>query len=341
MAIRNISLAFAEGMGVHGALDSYLRGIEYAEKNFKADAALELNSAIKDQVALLTEMVKEVQQRSLTAPLSFYGNFYRHQKSLCDSQSVKAEYEEWKRDVGGMNIDLLKDKQTLEVAEFLKRKILRITQDPSEREIRQVDLSKVRPHLPCDYELPKGFKKCCARFKRFIEWNGDILKIDYNKWGNYLFQNYYDLTADERRAFVELDIMLDLIHQDMISMAMAASKEDRIRESIALLMNERFGREPLFNFQGHWQAVYRILVDKGFCHDSDFDGFDSFIKRVMPMEVNKPYSKPSVKQISQTDFNKPFAEWTFDPFTSKTRRPFDRMFAVAQRFLEILEENGL
>ena len=119
------------------------------------------------------------------------------------------------------------------------------------------------------------------------------------------------------------------------------SQEERIRQSIALLMEERYGDEPLFNLQGHWQAVYRILVDKGYCRDSDFDGFDAFIRRVMPEEVNKPYKKDSVKQISQTDFIRPFDEWAFDMQTSKTRRPFDRMVTIARRFREILEENGL
>jgi hypothetical protein len=114
-----------------------------------------------------------------------------------------------------------------------------------------------------------------------------------------------------------------------------------IRHCISLLMLERYGDEPLFNQQSHWQAIYRILVDKGYCRDSDFDGFDIFIRSVMPEEVNKPYRKESVKNISQTDFGKPFEQWRFDPETSKTRKPYDRMVAVVQRFKEILEENGL
>jgi len=116
---------------------------------------------------------------------------------------------------------------------------------------------------------------------------------------------------------------------------------ERIRHCIALLMQEKCGNEPLFNQQNHWQAVYRILVDKGYCRDSDFDGFDAFIHTVMPEEVNKPYSKGSLKQISQTDFVRPFNEWRYDVLTSKTRKPYDRMVAVARRFLEILGENGL
>ena len=119
------------------------------------------------------------------------------------------------------------------------------------------------------------------------------------------------------------------------------SPAESIRHSIELLMLERYGDEPLFNQQSHWQAIYRILVDKGYCRDSDFDGFDIFIRSVMPEEVNKPYRKESVKNISQTDFGKSFEQWRFDPETSKTRKPYDRMVAVAQRFKEILEENGL
>ena len=119
------------------------------------------------------------------------------------------------------------------------------------------------------------------------------------------------------------------------------SQEERIRQSIALLMEERYGDEPLFNLQSHWQAVYRILVDKGYCRDSDFDGFDAFIRRVMPEEVNKPYKKDSVRNINKTSFNKSFDRWRYDPNDYGTRKPFERMVAIARRFKEILEGNGL
>ena len=115
----------------------------------------------------------------------------------------------------------------------------------------------------------------------------------------------------------------------------------QLRECLALLMQERFGGEPLLNRQSHWQAVYRILVDKGYCADSDFNGFDSFIRGVMPEVVNKPYTKGSVKMISQTPFVRPFGEWKFDPLIFKTRKPFERMVAVASRFLTLMDEHGL
>lgn len=119
------------------------------------------------------------------------------------------------------------------------------------------------------------------------------------------------------------------------------SLRSQLRECLALLMQERLGSEPLLNRQSHWQAVYRILVDKGYCADSDFNGFDSFIRGVMPEVVNKPYTKGSVKMISQTPFVRPFGEWKFDPLIFKTRKPFERMVAVASRFLTLMDEHGL
>ena len=117
--------------------------------------------------------------------------------------------------------------------------------------------------------------------------------------------------------------------------------EERSRRCIGLLMAERYGNEPLFNLQGHWQAVYRILVDKGYCRDSDFDGFDVFVRRVMPEKVNKPYRHDSVRNINKTDFNKPFTKWHYSTETSGNRIPYERMVAVASRFSAILEDNGL
>lgn len=127
------------------------------------------------------------------------------------------------------------------------------------------------------------------------------------------------------------------------------NSNDVIRRCLERLMQEHImvkkgGKdveELLFKRQNHWQAIYRILVDKKFCKDSDFDGFDLFIKKVMPEKVNAPYVKWSVKQISQSDFNKSFDKWVYDGTICGNRKPFERMYAIAKRFKELLEEKGL
>ena len=172
-----------------------------------------------------------------------------------------------------------------------------------------------------------------------------------------LMRDFFERDAEEVDVYEEVTNGLAEIHEDMKVLkdanikvsSTAESIEERIRKCITLLMkinikvmkNGKEVEEPLFKLQNHWQAIYRILVDKHFCKDSDFDGFDLYIKKVMPNQVNAIYTKASVKQISQTDFNKPFVKWKFDSETSGTLRPFERMKEVAQRFLDILEENGL
>ena len=175
-----------------------------------------------------------------------------------------------------------------------------------------------------------------------------------------LMREFFEWDAEDVDVFEEVTNGLAEIQEDMKELKAAKKDapstkeipltlEEKIRLCITLLMNERFKitrkdkevEEPLFNLQNHWQAIYRILVDKKYCKDSDFEGFDLFIKKVMPDKVNALYKKSSVKQISQTDYNKPFAKWKYDPQTSGTLKPYERMKAVAQRFLELLEEIGL
>ena len=114
-----------------------------------------------------------------------------------------------------------------------------------------------------------------------------------------------------------------------------------IRWALERLMEEKFttakGRvEPLFNQQTHYQGVFRVLADERMYGDDDFDFFDALMERVLPSQVNSPYVRQSVKNISQTLFNKPFDKWTYDSCLMKKRAPFDRMVAIARRFRELL-----
>ena len=113
--------------------------------------------------------------------------------------------------------------------------------------------------------------------------------------------------------------------------------DSNICRCLRLLMEEQTDEgEPLFNQKSNWQAVFRILSDADKFADDDFDGFDSWVHRVVPPELTRLYSKQSVKNISQTLFNKPFKRWAYDPRLMKKREPYDRMEQIAGRFRELL-----
>ena len=124
------------------------------------------------------------------------------------------------------------------------------------------------------------------------------------------------------------------------------NQKEIIRQAIELLMQEQYTNskgkvEKLFKKKNHWQAIYRILVDKGVCGNGDYMGFQSFINDVNLGLFNAPFSLYSLQQISDTPFHVKFEDWEYDPIMSKTRTPFDRMYEIAKRFKEILEGLGL
>ena len=204
-------------MEAMGVVPMKAHGFECTVMCFKPETTVDLYHAIEANLVEIAELIGEVDRLLMAAPLSLYGHFYRYQKSLCDPQPVVEKHGYWKREVGGMTYNLLMDRQVFVVTEFLKKKILRHTLAPSVGEIGEVDFEEIKRRLTKEYwdHLPNEFPKCCARFHRFVSWDDGFLRLDHDQWGNYLFQFFHDLTPAERQAFIELDLMLELIHEDM------------------------------------------------------------------------------------------------------------------------------
>lgn len=116
-----------------------------------------------------------------------------------------------------------------------------------------------------------------------------------------------------------------------------------LRKCIALLMESRDDKgRYIFRSKNHWQAIYRIVVDRQLgVSDGDYAGFESLVWKIEPHGCRIPFSPSALKQISKTNFTKPFNRWCYDPVYFKTRKPYDQMVAVVSKFIELLEENGL
>lgn len=144
--------------------------------------------------------------------------------------------------------------------------------------------------------------------------------------------------AERRRAEEREQQRMDNMMKTMMKPDLS---DDNICRCLERLMVEEWKPgERLFNKQTHWQAVFRIMSDAGLFADDDFDGFDSWVKRTIPSELRRLYSKQSVKNISQTLFCKTFRQWKYDSTLMKKRDPFDRMKRIAERFEQLLNERG-
>lgn len=182
---------------------------------FCPETTMDLYRAIERLIIEMVEMLTEVRRSIQAAPHSLYANFYLSQKAACDCRPLEASYAQWRRDIGVPNAELLKDKEVQEVVAFLKKKVFRFIKTPSTREVGLVDLDSLNEFMPKDNKFPDEFPKCYARFLRYAKVEDGIYHINYNTYGKYLYDFYYQLSDDERQALIEFDIMLDLIHQEM------------------------------------------------------------------------------------------------------------------------------
>lgn len=159
--------------------------------------------------------IEEARKMMMNAPAEVFGKYYHDFDFGIAKDSVVTDYLEWKMKQGNVTFEVLKEKQTITVADFLKKDILRFTPPPTQRELDEVRLDIVRYNLPHNYDLPQHFEERCAQFHRFISWEDDILIIDYNTYGKYLFDCLSMLSREERVALFELDAMLLMISRHM------------------------------------------------------------------------------------------------------------------------------
>ena len=181
-----------------------------------ADILSMMEASIAEMISLLKEVKgKEVKGKMLTAPKKMFSSFFRDMTEAMDGECVTTEYEEWKMNLGHLTQERLKEKQTLVVADFLKKRVLRYAAAPTQRELNEVQLDKVREYLPNNYEFTDDFKEQCAIFRRFIHWEDDQMLIDYDSYAKYFYKYFHKLSVEEQFALFALDHTLAMIHRDM------------------------------------------------------------------------------------------------------------------------------
>ena len=190
-------------------------GLDYTICGQRVETTADILSMMEASIAEMVSLLKEVKRKMLTAPKKMFSSFFRDMTETMDGECVTTEYEEWKMSLGHLTQERLKEKQTLVVADFLKKRVLRYAAAPTQRELNEVQLDKVREYLPSNYEFTDDFEEQCAIFRRFIHWEGDQMLIDYESYGKYFYKYFHKLSVEEQFALFALDHTLAMIHRDM------------------------------------------------------------------------------------------------------------------------------
>lgn len=266
-------------------------GLSYELDGKRISNTAEITEMIIGSIDEMIILLEEAHKKTLNAPKFLFGDFFRKMKERMDVKAVASEYEEWIMRTENLSFDSLKEYQTLIVAEFLKKDIFRFTTMPSKKALEQVRLDKVLDYLPYGYELPSDFDTRCARFRRFISWDDDILQINYDAYGKYLFQHYYQLSEQERIEMIRLDLLLRMIHKNMAQLRpelavylKANNVADNGKNYFAV------GKNLSVMLEGDWFMNFR--TDKKY----DREWIIRFISALMKSEhrdmISKEWSKP-------------------------------------------------
>ena len=120
----------------------------------------------------------------------------------------------------------------------------------------------------------------------------------------------------------------------------SSSPLGEVRRGLLLLMECKApdGRY-LVTRKVHWQAIFRILVDRGiYPNGTDYRGFCCYMEEVFPTaECRVPLSYQSLKGISRTMYVRPFAEWRYDAVYGINLQAYERMYRIAATLNELLE----
>ena len=176
---------------------------------------LDIIYIIESGIDRMVSLLKACRKRLKDAAKGLYANFFKYQLDKYDKELAAVDYEEWEMKIGKLTFSTLKAKHTMVVADFLNKQVLRLAHPSFPQEDKAVQLEKVKYYLPKNYEITEDFEHYCAIFRRCAKWEGEVLVLDYDVLGKYLFQHYYDLTPEEHDAMFYLVVTLDLVHQSM------------------------------------------------------------------------------------------------------------------------------
>ena len=239
-------------------------GITISICDIEINTSLDILHWLEENVNTMNNLLLEVKNKLKDAPRGLYKNFFIKLYDEFDQGQTTIDYEEWEMRTGKMTFDRLKTKHTTVVADFLKLGGLRYALQPTKFEIEQVELEKVERYLEQGYVIPNDFVIFCAKFKRFASWEGEVLVLDKDVMGKYLYQFYYKLNSVERRSFFELVTTLNLIHQSMAKVKHEVAEQLKLAEDITL-ENTKY-----FAFANHVKKVMfseemtLLIADKRF-----------------------------------------------------------------------------
>lgn len=143
----------------------------------------------------------------------WYSFLYRDDDLI--PERVFNDYDNWKEYHDYEDYQVLKDKRTQEILNLLKSGVFNYDTVPVKREIDKSIIKISEDSLEDGTDMPDKIDVECARLSAYVTMKDDIICLDYQKLGRYVYRNLQSLSDEVSDSLIYFDYMLNQIHLDM------------------------------------------------------------------------------------------------------------------------------
>lgn len=98
-------------------------------------------------------------------------------------------------------------------------------------------------------------------------------------------------------------------------------------------------KKSAFSKQRHWEAIYRIAIDKGFIIDGDYTYFKRIIDEMQLSNIPVPFNMDLLERLNQGIYAKNIGDWSPEGLDGKKFQEYKDIKSCADAFSKIVDEN--
>lgn len=203
---------------------------------------------LKRLITQFNSLLAEAENAKLNCdPAVFKEFFFRKKKDYSDENVVIRLNRKIHRN-HPITLGKLKKFELEAVLKALNQGIFDFAEKPTIQEVEEVSHELKTKCLACDFEITDKVKLRYAQFRQFAEKRGPMLVFNYERYGQYVVDNFNKFDDDQIRAIFELDVKLYLIHKEMVNLNKELEKvlNGKVNGKAVSYLNE-YGEE-MFHF---------------------------------------------------------------------------------------------
>ncbi len=173
---------------------------------------------LKRLIVQFNSLLAEAEVAKLNCDPAVYKEFFFRKKKEYFDENVVIRFNRKLHRNKPISLCKLKKLELEAVLKALNQGIFDFAEKPSRQEVNMVSPELKTDFVPCNFEITEEVKTRYAQFRQFAEKRGPMLVFDYERYGQYVVDNFNQFDDDQIRAIYELDVKLHLIHMEMVNL---------------------------------------------------------------------------------------------------------------------------